>query len=199
MKAFEDHLWDCTYCTEKWYDMQPYLQDVRQNSEELRRYLRASVAEKTARARPPIARQPRNVFAWFLSFRPAWQLAAVLLLVVGLTSGLFYFIKQEPILHPPSSVERSPIRLIEPLGSIERAPETFRWEPVAGAQSYRLKVQDDLTGATVQAQSNQPQSSLPTTSDFHFQSGQSYTWTVEALDENGRVLGKAEGYFKLAP
>jgi hypothetical protein len=74
-------------------------------------------------------------------------------------------------------------RVIAPLGVAEIQPE-FRWEPLAGARSYRVEVYD--------AQFRKAAASEPLNSDAWrpaqpLQPGTQYTWVVRAMTAHGEV------------
>jgi hypothetical protein len=131
--------------------------------------------------------------------RPAasqlWKLAAALVLVLG--GGLLFELSRSgaPSLPPPQvggPVRGGEVETIAPAGEVAGIPAELRWEPKAGARSYRVRLSavDDtvLWEATVPASPAR----LPAAVAAGLHRAVAYTWTVEALDASGAPLAASE-------
>jgi hypothetical protein len=133
--------------------------------------------------------------------RRTWQWAAAAMLV--LTAGLFQLTRPvAPPLPAPQAgeVRGSRIELVAPLGDVPAVPAELRWEPVAGAAAYRMRLLavDDV--ALWEIRVNRPAAPLPANVASRLQRAVTYRWTVEALAEDGRRLAVSEpGEFRVPP
>ena len=131
--------------------------------------------------------------------RPAasqlWKLAAALVLVLG--GGLLFELSRSgaPSLPPPQvggPVRGGEVEAVAPAGEVAGVPAELRWEPKAGARSYRVRLSsvDDtvLWEATVPA----PPARLPAAVAAGLHRAVAYTWTVEALDASGARIATSE-------
>ena len=124
-----------------------------------------------------------------------WKLAAALVLVLG--GGLLFELARSgaPSLPPPQvggPVRGGEVEALAPAGEVAEIPAELRWEPKAGARSYRVRLSavDDtvLWEATVPASPAR----LPAAVAAGLHRAVAYTWTVEALDASGTPLAASE-------
>lgn len=98
---------------------------------------------------------------------------------------------------------RTPVRIaVDTPVSNSISPATrFHWQPVDGAVVYQLQIfsQDDasprptfVTGMLLP--SHQLETSLSAISHQHLQGGGRYLWRINALDQNGQVIGRTDEY-----
>ncbi|HEY4588988.1 MAG TPA: hypothetical protein VII86_07160, partial [Thermoanaerobaculia bacterium] len=92
------------------------------------------------------------------------------------------------------------IETISPVGDAAGIPTELRWNPRAGAASYRVRLLavDDtvLWEATVPA----PPARLPAAAQGKLQRAVSYLWSVEALDAAGARIAASETVrFRIRP
>jgi hypothetical protein len=144
-------------------------------------------ADLTRQARPAPVRRP--------AAGQLWKLAAALVLVLG--GGLLFELSRSgpPSLPPPQvggPVRGGEVETVAPAGDVAEIPAELRWEPKAGARSYRVRLSavDDtvLWEATVPA----PPARLPAAVAAGLHRAVSYTWTVEALDASGAPIATSE-------
>ncbi len=90
------------------------------------------------------------------------------------------------------------IRLIEPIGKVSRAPESFRWQPVIGAKSYTLTLIDEDLNTIFSGTSRYvAQIVVPLTLRNRLERGSVYVWEVKALDDSSALLSTAKGSFAI--
>ncbi len=84
------------------------------------------------------------------------------------------------------------VETVSPAGDVAEIPAELRWEPRAGARSYRVRLSsvDDtvLWEATVPA--SPARLPAPVAAGLH--RAVAYTWTVEALDASGAPIAASE-------
>jgi hypothetical protein len=89
--------------------------------------------------------------------------------------------------------DRSPPPLISleaPRGEVHATPELFAWQPVDGAASYRVTIDDaDTVWPLVVATTTDARFPLPPGKRGAILPGRIHEWTVEALDARGAVIG----------
>lgn len=145
-----------------------------------------------ARTAPPAERGGRRRS---LGASHLWKLAAALVLVLG--GGLLFELSHSgaPSLPPPQvggPVRGGEVETLGPAGEVAAIPAELRWEPRAGARSYRVRLSavDDtvLWEATVPA-SPAP---LPAEVAAGLHPAVAYIWTVEALDASGTPIAASE-------
>jgi putative zinc finger protein len=127
--------------------------------------------------------------------------AAVLVVAAGLTMRTLY--ERPPALPEPprSSVVRGgEVELLAPLGEVAEPPSELRWQPVAGAAGYRVRLVTVDETLVWQDMTSEPTASLPAEVRKGLQRAVSYEWTVEALAANGSTLGRsAPARFRVRP
>jgi hypothetical protein len=89
------------------------------------------------------------------------------------------------------------IKLIEPKEKLERAPEIFRWTDVEGKDAFDLKIIDDELNSIFHGKVKEARLRLPAEVRDQFKRGKTYLWTVEAVDEEDRILASASRYFEI--
>jgi hypothetical protein len=148
----------------------------------------AAAADGTTAERPVPSRRPRSA-------SQLWKLAAALVLVLG--GGLLFELSHSGAPSLPAPQVGGPVRggeveTLAPAGEVAAIPAELRWEPRAGAQSYRVRLSavDDtvLWEATVPASPAR----LPAAVAAGLHPAVAYTWTVEALDASGAPLATSE-------
>ena len=124
-----------------------------------------------------------------------WKLAAALVLLLG--GGLLFELSHSGAPSLPAPQVGGPVRggeveTLGPAGEVAAIPAELRWEPRAGARSYRVRLSavDDtvLWEATVRASPAR----LPAAVAAGLHPAVTYTWTIEALDASGAPLAASE-------
>jgi Putative zinc-finger len=127
--------------------------------------------------------------------------AAVLVVAAGLTLRTLY--ERPPALpEPPRSgvVRGGEVEPSAPLGEVAEPPAELRWQPVAGAAGYRVRLVTVDETLVWQDVTNEPNADLPAEVRSGLQRAVSYEWTVEALAADGSTLGRsAPAHFRLRP
>jgi hypothetical protein len=129
---------------------------------------------------------------------PLWRLAVAAVLVIA--AGLAFQLSRPgapPLPAPPPGgpgavVRGGEIEILSPREEVAGMPAEFRWEPRAGAASYRVRllaVDDTLLW---QAEVLAPPARLPAEVAERLHRAVVYTWTVEALDAAGTRLAVSE-------
>lgn len=142
----------------------------------------------------PPARGRLLRFPWRAAGAPA-ALAAAAALVLAI--GLGYQALRDPA--PPALPDRpaagmvrgSAIDELSPAGELTAAPEELSWEPVAGAERYRLTLLAVDDRVLWQGEAAAPPAPLPE-AVMPLSSAVVYGWRVEALDAGGRVVARSE-------
>lgn len=127
--------------------------------------------------------------------RWAQRLAAVLLVALGL--GLLLRMRSDgpPPLPAPAAetVQRgTDLAVVAPRGELAEMPRELRWEAAEGARSYRVAVRGVDGSALWERTVADSSVRLPDDLLRGLHAGVSYTWTVEALDEQGRRLAVSQ-------
>lgn len=157
-------------------------------------------------AGPGSAGEPRRP-AVVLPFRrlaasPAWRLAAaaVLALGIGLAAHQLSRTAPPPLPQPVTGgvTRGTAVTGLTPAGELAEAPHELRWDPVAGAAAYRLTLRTVDDTVLWQERLASPPAAL--SSVIPLSSAVRYTWEVEAVDADGRVLARSERQsFRILP
>jgi hypothetical protein len=127
---------------------------------------------------------------------PAWGAAASLFIMMAAAGGLFLSRTGS------EDADRGPanrIRLIEPAGTIESAPFSFRWARVKNGDIYVLEVFDEELRLVLSRSTKDDSISLAPGDRQALEPGRAYYWDVEAHDDENRVIGSGQGSFAIAP
>lgn len=125
----------------------------------------------------------------------AWRLAAAVILVLG--AGILFQLSRigAPPLPAPgtgTTVRGGEVAAVSPVGEVAGIPSELRWEPRAGAISYRVRlstVDDTVLWETVVPA---PPARLPAEVSGQLHRAVVYVWTVEALDASGARIAVSE-------
>jgi hypothetical protein len=146
-----------------------------------------------------LGREGKNVvtnvqFLTRLRYRHA---VAAFLILISLTAGSYFVIRshqERNILRDGGGAE---VELIEPKGRLSSPPVQFFWKPVVKAEIYYVKViGEDLTTVF----------KLGTEENRHILNPEEkarllkigvYIWSVTAINDEGRKIGFAQGYFEI--
>jgi hypothetical protein len=129
----------------------------------------------------------RRWFAFHSLGSMGFALAAAMV-VVALGVGLF---DHKPRLMEPhgAQVLRSEeIGVLEPVGDLDRPPASLRWQPVAGAASYEVRVTEVDRALVFIGQSAAPTAALP---QHLLVPGKPLFWQVTAKDAAGNMLAQS--------
>lgn len=152
--------------------------------------LRAMAGTEVRRLRGK--RRPRRAPG---SLTARFVIAAAILVMAS--AGVFFFSRTRP-----KDVERGAptgIRLIEPAGSLERAPAVFRWDAVGNADIYGFEVFDEELRSIITRGTKSTSVTLSPEEAGRLVPGRSYYWDVEAFDDEGRLISSGQRFFTVAP
>lgn len=91
------------------------------------------------------------------------------------------------------------IEELAPAGELTEPPETLSWEPVAGAESYRIELLAVDDRVLWEGEAAAPPAPLPH-AVMPLSSAVAYGWRVEAIDREGRVIAtSARTTFRIRP
>jgi hypothetical protein len=134
--------------------------------------------------------------------RPWLRLAAAAALVMG--AGLAYqaFQVSPPLPPPPAggTAGSGGVEVSAPRGELAAAPQELRWRDLPGAVAYRVRLHSATDVAVWEGQVARPPVTLPEGARDALQRAVGYTWSVEALDRGGAVIGRSPSTgFRLEP
>jgi len=87
--------------------------------------------------------------------------------------------------------------LTEPKEILTRPPSLFRWTPVKGVDGYNFKLVDEDLNTILRSGSRTTQIVLTDAVRAKLVRGKTYVWTVEARDDESRVLDSASSSFEI--
>jgi hypothetical protein len=124
--------------------------------------------------------------------------AAVLAVVVG--AGYWAHDRQPNVLRPVDDQQyrSTMIEGLYPAGDLKAAPTTLRWEPLANASSYAVRIMEVDQRVLWQAETVRPQVTLPAELVAQFVPGKSLLWDVKARRGNNVVATSGTQRFRVA-
>jgi hypothetical protein len=125
---------------------------------------------------------------------PAAAVAAGLVLIF---LGYYFIIRTPSADQAMRGKEGQEIRLIEPGEKLKRAPEVFRWTDVEGEDGFFLTIIDDELNTIFYDGVKETHLRLPVEVRDQLKPGKTYLWTVEAKDEDHKVLAASSRYFEI--
>lgn len=159
---------------------------------------RSLPAGREAEVVPPARKRP--VGAWVV---PAWAVAAAGLAIVG--TG-FWLWTVEPALPPlPEPVAATArrgasVELDAPRGEIRELPAELRFQEVAGAGSYKVRILGVDERVLWESEAAAAPVALPLEVRASLHEGVVYYWRVEALDAEGEVMARSRPVkFRVTP
>jgi hypothetical protein len=129
----------------------------------------------------------------FIPFR-ATIAAAVL---IAAAAGIFFYVRTRP----PDVDRGAPtgIRLLEPAGTLQRAPSVFRWEAVRNADVYQFEIFDEELRSVVIRTTKSTSVTLAPEETSRLGPGRTYYWDVEAVDDEDRRIASGQRSFLVSP
>jgi hypothetical protein len=150
------------------------------------------------------AKQPaRRASFWQSFFRlPYLAGAATLAIVATLGVSLYHSAHSgyPPKISDGSSigVYRGGLHLLAPIGDLDQAPQTLRWEAYPGAASYKVELTDAAKNVLASATSTQATLTVTPEMKSNMHPGKPLEWKVTALDASGRAIADSSGgHFKI--
>jgi hypothetical protein len=157
----------------------------------------ATGGARAARPAGRLLRFPR------LAGAPAAALAAAAALALALGLGAYVLRAPQP---PPlpdrpagGAVRGAAVGGLAPSGELDAAPAAFTWDPVAGADRYRVTLLAADDAVLWQGEVAAPPAPLPA-AVIPLSSAVVYQWRIEALDAGGRTVARSErASFRVRP
>jgi hypothetical protein len=186
-EALLDHLHNCPDCRAKFGLLRELDPVLRAQFPRLRPLARASRRELRNRERRPGEAGKRGRFR----FLAAAGSAAALLLAVFVLPGL-----------PPrgnDALERGGMadNMALPSGLMTEPPLLFVWTPPPGGDGYRFELIDESLGLLASFSTKAPWILIPVAVRDSLAPGQTYLWTVEAVNDDGVKIGFWRHHFEL--
>jgi len=125
---------------------------------------------------------------------PAAAVAAGLVLIL---LGYYFFVRIPSSNQALRGSQSQEIRLLEPGEKCKRAPEVFRWTDVEGEDGFLLTIIDDELNTIFYDGVKETELRLPAEVRDRLRPGKTYLWTVEAKDEDDKLLATASVYFEI--
>lgn len=190
-----EHVAGCPMCRRKLALLAEISEDLRERAEglptglapeeesALRKMARAEIRELKRRSS---SRPVRGPFA----FRAT---AVAMALIAAAAAGIFFY--QRIGRQDVDRGDRNGIRLIEPAGTLDRAPVVFRWTPVRNADIYRFEIFDEELRSIVVRDVKSTTLTLSAEEQAALLPGKPYYWDVEADDDEARPIASGQRSF----
>jgi len=145
---------------------------------------------------PAAAASPWAKLSGWMNIRtlvPLSVAAAAIVVAIGISENSAI----APVKPVVDSVERSAaVELIEPKGAIAGFPGSLRWNSVAKAASYRVKVMEVDKTVVWESTSSSNVLALPPAIGKKALPGKRLIWTVDALDASGKAIASGSQDFR---
>jgi hypothetical protein len=128
--------------------------------------------------------RPAQTIGWLRTY------AAAAVIVLAAAAGTWWAFEQRRA-EEPIDLRGTTIQAIAPSGRV-RGPIEFRWSSPYDAASYRLRIRDGSGTVLAAVSSVTDRARLPPALRDQLRPGQTYAWTVEALDRHGDVIAGSE-------
>ncbi len=115
-------------------------------------------------------------------------IAASLFLAVGITTQLRHGTQSAP--ESPVVYRSLQFRALSPAGEFSSTPEVFRWESVADAASYQLRLMDVDRSAIWSTQTPSTSALIPNQVRQQMTAGRSFLWVVAARNRAGEKVAE---------
>ncbi len=125
----------------------------------------------------------------FVTVRAA---VAFAVLITAAASVFFYSRTRPPDV---DRGDRTGIRLIEPAGTLQRAPSIFRWEAVGNADIYEFEIFDEELRSVLVRGIKSTSVTLSSEEMSRLRPGRTYYWDVEAFDDENRPIASGQRSF----
>lgn len=155
------------------------------------------LSERRREFLPPAAPEPqrdrrakRSLFDWLLS-APGLSAAALAtaVLILAIVAGPWRVQQPAPLVAPGATNLRSAtIGGLKPIGDIGSLPDRFSWEPVQGADAYRLEILEVDENVIWSSRIDGTETSIPQAVRDQVTPGRRLLWRVSAFDSEKRRL-----------
>jgi hypothetical protein len=196
-EALRRHAAGCTHCTAELAMMREFLAPQGGAGEEARAVEKAVAAQRAQIV--GAARRPEKG-GWWAGVATAWRLprlvyaGAALLAMVSV--GLYWQAERGAELGPleTSGVVRS-LRVtgVEPAGDLEEKPVEIRWDALAGAARYRVRLLAVDGEELWRGETKETRLTVPPEAGVHMTFTRTLLWEIEALGEGGKEIAESGG------
>jgi len=130
----------------------------------------------------------------------SWRLGRKLIAVVGsavilLAAGIFLLKFEKSAAYRGNGGGR--LVLLEPAQTLKRPPSVFKWTPVKGADDYIFKLIDEELNILLRTGGKYTELALSADKASKLVWGKTYVWTIEAYDDESRILDRSSKSFEL--
>jgi hypothetical protein len=193
------HISECPHCQSEIAMLQSFESSVPSENEGAAVAWIAAQLERNQKA-PGAQSSAKVVPFWRAMFRlPYMAAAAALAVAITLGVSVYHSDNGQPVIHvPQNGIYRSgEIKLTTPT-DLKQVPDQLTWEPVPGANSYSVEV-DDVTGDKMwESKSTTNSINLDSGVKAKMLPGKPLKWTVTAVDANGKEFASGKGTFRVA-
>jgi hypothetical protein len=193
------HISECPHCQSEIAMLQSFESSVPSENEGAAVVWIAAQLERNQKA-PGAQSSAKVVPFWRAMFRlPYMAAAAALAVAITLGVSVYHSDNGQPVIHvPQNGIYRSgEIKLTTPT-DLKQVPDQLTWEPVPGANSYSVEV-DDVTGDKMwESKSTTNSINLDSGVKAKMLPGKPLKWTVTAVDANGKEFASGKGTFRVA-
>ena len=122
--------------------------------------------------------------------------AAAMVAVLILGISLYRSNSDHPGIGPHKDIgiyRTGEIKLLAPAGELAQGPAEFRWEPYAGATTYKVELTDVLGKPLASATSKEPQLASTPEMNSAMRAGMPLNWKVIAYDGTGKMIAESSG------
>jgi len=202
-EALLKHVVSCQECSLKFDVLQRLRYNLQTQVETLQNKIApthaAKLLDKTAGSQleKRIKQKTNSFFSPFFQRTTAkFALAASLFFIVAVT-GVF-FILRIPRTELVRGEAGQKLTLIEPLGTLSQPPFYFRWTKFRNEDYYWFRLIDDSLNTLAEADVHDGNIYvLPPLIRDQLKKYTTYIWSVEAVDENNKILDVISGHFSI--
>ncbi len=197
------HLDACSRCRTELALLRSFEQDEPRRAElasvewiesELERRSAEVIADSAAPATRPSVWDRIRAAVFAPAYRPAFAIAAIVVLVVA--AGSIYFRRGSETSVPYSggqgTVWRSAqIAVLSPVGDLAAPPHEFRWEAIPGGATYRLELREVDGTALWTGDFPQDTVEIPKSVAGRLTPGRAFQWQVTARNSAGETISRS--------
>ena len=195
LPAALEHVRQCPHCADELKLYRQFVEGAVEPGE--RDDVRWIVRQLKDPSRPAKFAKPAWAGSWWDIRTLIQATLAIAAAITFVNSGIGWRTAAGPLSSAPDAVERSQsVGLLAPKGEVAAAPESFRWDAVASAASYRVRLME--VDKTVLWESSVTSTSVPLPPQMQRRvlPGKRFIWVVEALNASGQILATGTQDFR---
>ena len=189
--AVREHLTSCAACRTELEMLTEFERgEARPEEADAIRSIEARLRQRTwgaAKAPPRLAWWQRWFGPW-----PSRNLSLAFALLLVVVAGVILRRDRAPELIPdpggPEVMRSGTIEGLGPLGDVKQVPGSLRWQPVAGAATYTVRVMEIDRTELWKTETQTAGIELPAVFRLKIQPGKTLLWEVTARDASARVV-----------